>query len=37
MNRNKRRVRDQIAVGGEERTREIQALLDVRANGSLLE
>jgi hypothetical protein len=37
MDRDERSVGDQIAIGGEECTRKVQALLDVRADRGLLE
>lgn len=37
MDRNKWSIRDEIAIRSEERTREVEALLDIRADGRLLQ
>ena len=37
MDRNEGRIRDQVSIWSEQSAGEIEALLDIRANSSLLE
>lgn len=37
MDRDERRVRDKVAIGRKQGAREVKSLLDIRADGSLLE